>query len=910
VPKKLIEVALPLDAINAASAREKSIRHGHPSTLHLWWARRPLAACRAVLFAQLVDDPSAHPELFPTEADQEVERKRLFDLIERLVPWEASTDADVLKEAHAEIARCFPEGLPTVLDPFCGGGSIPLEAQRLGLTAEASDLNPVAVLITKALIEIPPRWAGRPPVHPQAEQRMGWTGAQGLAEDVRRYGADIRAEAQRRIGQHYPEAALPGGGTAPVIAWLWTRTVPCPNPACGATMPLVRSFWLSKNKARPTWVKPVVEGKQVRFEIGYGAAGPATDGTKVGRGAKFRCLVCDEVSPDAHVKSSGRDGRMGTQLMAIVAEGHRQRVYIAPTAQHVRAAALEGPHGVFEAKLTDNARWFSPPAYGMTTHTDLYTARQLLALTTFSDLVRELVPTIEADARAAGLHLDEATMYARDVATHLACTASALADDTSTICTWRSGHGTGATRSTFARQALPMTWDFAEAGLFSHAAGDFETCLTAICRVISRAPAHEVARVTAADAARRPYAAAVICTDPPYYDNIGYADLADFFYVWLRRTLRDVYPELLSTMLTPKGPELVATPYRFEGSRERADQHFESGFRRAFSHMRTGLTADVPLTVFYAFKQAEGDETDVGVVSTGWETLLDGLLSSGLTVTATWPVRTERGSRSTGIGTNALASSIVLACRPRADNAGITDRRGFQQRLRAELPQALRLLQSGNVAPVDLAQASIGPGMGVFSAYAKVVEPDGSPMRVRAALGLINQVLAEVLNETEGEFDPQTRWAIRWFEQQGMAAGPYGQAEVLATANAVAVSGLVDSGVLASTRGLVRLLTLAELPEDWDPSEDARTPVWEATQHLIKRHESAGVAAAGALLRGIGGLGDTVRDLAYLLYSVCERKGWAREALAYNALIVAWPEIAEAARRGPDAGAGEQDRLL
>lgn len=906
--KKLIEVALPLDAINRESAREKSIRHGHPSTLHLWWARRPLAACRAVLFAQLVDDPSAHPEEFPTDELQEAERLRLFRIIEQLVKWENSNDETVLEAARAEIRKSCGDKPPPILDPFAGGGSIPLEAQRLGLRAIASDLNPVAVLINKALIEIPPRWARHPPVHARDQAKLDnqtWHGAQGLADDIRYYGRWMRDEAERRIGHLYPKATLPDGTKATVIAWIWARTVTCPNPACGATMPLVSSFWLGKKKGKEAWVKPVIDDGQVQFEIGHEPTGPP-DPPKVGRGAKFRCLVCGETAPDAHVKSEGMAGRLGAQLMAIVAEGKRQRTYLAPTAAQAAAGDVDRPADIPEEELVDDPRAIWCRLYGLLTHADLFTNRQLVALTTFSDLVGEARTRVEADATIAGLSAADAEAYADGVATYLGLAVSRTADLNNSICTWSSSRDQA--RNLFARQAIPMAWDFVEVNPLAGAAGDVGVSVDTAVRALGVLRARDAGYASQQDARGAAGAAGgpvILATDPPYYDNIGYADLADFFYVWLRRSLRGVYPDLLTTVLTPKAEELVATPYRFGGDRSEAEQFFRQGFVDTMHAACRSQAEGLPMSVFYAFKQSEADDGET-VASTGWETMLEGLLQAGLSVTATWPIRTERAARSVSIGTNALASSIVLACRPRPEAAGITDRRGFLEALRAELPGALREMQQGSIAPVDLAQSSIGPGMGVFSRYAKVLEPSGEPMRVRAALGLINQVLDEVLSEQEGDFDAETRWAIKWFSQYGFDHGPFGDAETLCKATGTAVNGMVRSGIVESKASKVWLISRDELPADWDPATDDRVPVWEATQHLVKALDEGGEGRAAELLARLGGVGETARDLAYRLYALADGKKWAKEAGFYNALVTSWPEI----RRKAAEGAPGQGSLL
>ena len=889
--KKLIEVALPLEAINKESAREKSIRHGHPSTLHLWWARRPLATCRAVLFASLVDDPSSLPEQFPTEAEQDKERQRLFRLIEELVKWDNSNNPTILKAAHDEILKSTGGNPPPIYDPFCGGGSIPLEAQRLGLEAHGSDLNPVAVLITKALIEIPPKFAGQPPVNPAAKKKMSgkgmWTGARGLADDVRYYGQWMRDRAVERIGHLYPKVKLPSGDDATVIAWLWARTVVCPNPACGVQMPLVRSFLLSAKTGKQAWVEPIVEHEHrtISFEVRTGDGAPP-EGTVNRRGA--RCIACGTSVPLDHVRSEGRAGRMSAQMMAIVAEGRRDRFYLPPNVEHETLAASVKPEGVPETDLPHQALGFRVQLYGMTRHKDLFTKRQLAALTTFSDLVGE--------ARKKLINDGAPESYASAIATYLGMGVSRLSDICNSLCRWENTKTQ--VRNLFTRQTISMVWDFAEPNVFADAAGDFGVSLGNLAKAIEATPARGEGEAFQLDATMQLSVGRVFSTDPPYYDNIGYADLSDFFYVWLRRSLSSMYSELFSTLLVPKKQELVAAPERFGGDRSEAQRFFEEGSAQAFRAMRRSQHPEFPLTVYYAFKQAEGEDDEdggTGVASTGWETMLEGLLQAGFQITATWPARSELGNRMRGQGSNALASSIVLACRPRPESAPITTRKDFLSSLKKELPKALRNLQKGNIAPVDLAQAAIGPGMAVFSRYKKVLESDGTPMQVRTALTLINQGLDEVLSELESEFDPDTRWALAWFEQHQFDEGLCGEAEVLATAKALSIAHLGEAGILYSRAGKVRLLRRGELPEDWDPSTIDRLTVWEVTQHLIRRLDQKGEKETANLKAKIGGMAEIARDLAYRLYTLCERKGWAEEAGYYNSLVVAWPSMASEA---------------
>ncbi|MEN4448670.1 DUF1156 domain-containing protein [Mycobacterium sp. SM3041] len=906
--RKLIEVALPLEAINKESAREKSIRHGHPSTLHLWWARRPLAAARAVLFAQLVDDPSSNPIEFPTEELQRKERERLHKLIERLVVWENIRDEKLLAEAHAEILKSTDGNPPPILDPFAGGGTIPLEAQRLGLEAHASGLNPVAVLINKALIEIPPKFRDRPPVFPAlAESEIrSWKGAEGLAADVRAYGAWMRDEAEKRIGHLYPKATLPDGSKATVIAWIWARTVTCPNPACGITMPLVRSWWLGKKKGKEAYAVPSVVDGTVRFTIGHDLkAAPAseTDGTVGRTGAT--CIGCGSAVELKYIRAEGRAGRMSSQLMTTVAEGTRTRVYLEPTPEHEAAAQVPRPDEVPGGQLPNNPRDFKTPNYGMTTFADLFTARQLTALTTFSDLVTEARQRVLADALAAGMPSGDrlesggtgAAAYADAIATYLGLGVSRTADLGNSLVTWSNSRDQA--RNLFARQAIPMAWDFVEVSPFAGAAGDLGIATRSMGEALDRLAPGSTGDATQASASERPFDGVLISTDPPYYDNIGYSDLSDFFYVWLRRALRSIHPDLLSTMLVPKAEELVANPYR-HGGKEGAHEFFEDGFREVFRRARESALPDYPITVYYAFKQSE--TTDAGETSSGWETLLEGMIRSGWAVTATWPLRSERGGRMISVGANALASSIVLALRPRLEDAPRTDRREFIEALKAELPSALRELQQGAIAPVDLPQAAIGPGMAVFSRYSAVLEPDGSKMTVRSALARINEILDQVLNEQEGDFDSTSRFAIAWYRQHGYDTGTFGDANNLANARNTSVDTMDRDGILISRAGKVKLIKPSDLAADYDVLADLHTSNWEVLHHLIKKLEGEGITPAGeflgtALSRPDAAIdADLVKELAHLLFRIAESNGWTKDALSFNSLVTSWPEILDVAR--------------
>lgn len=897
--KKLIEVALPLEAINAESAREKSIRHGHPSTLHLWWARRPLATARAVIWSSLVDDPSSHPEQFPTEEAQQQERERLFDILTRLVKWENSNDEGVLAEAKAEIMKSTNNNPPALLDPFAGGGAIPLEAQRLGLEAHAHDLNPVAVMINKAMIEIPPKFAGRSPVNPEAQRQgaanQGWKGAAGLAEDVRYYGEWMKQEAYKRIGHLYPKAKLEDGSEATVIAWIWARTVKCPNPACGCEMPLVKSFMLSKKKGKEAYIQPTCAGSAFTYKVVNGK--PSADEGTVSR-AGARCLACGTSVAFDYIRQEAREHRMQSVLTAVVAEGKYGRLYLTANSEHRNAAHVSRPDDAPSGILSGKAR-VNVSLYGFNETSDLFTPRQLTALTTFSSLVSEAQQKAEADAVAAGVFNDHialseggsgARAYGEAVGVYLAFSIDKMSDRGSSLCGWDTGRD-GVT-NTFGRQAIPMVWDFAESNPFSNSSGCFDNVMMWITKCINNFPAYPYSDVKQFDAQSDcGLRNVMISTDPPYYDNIGYADLSDYFYVWMRNSLKNTYPKLFRTMLVPKAEELVATPYRFNGSTEQAKKFFEDGMFQTCCKLYEYSINDVPVTIYYAFKQSENDG-NANAASTGWETMLSAIIRAGFYINGTWPMRTELTTALKG-SVNALASSIVLVCRKRAETAGSVTRREFINALHREMRPALEKLQSANIAPVDLAQSAIGPGIGVFSRYKSVLEADGKPMSVRAALQIINQELDAFYNEQEGELDRESRFCVELFSQYAFNNIKFGDADILARAKNTSVQALAEHGVLMAAKGQVRLKTRDELPESVDTHESC---TWLLTQQLARAMEVGGVKACAAIVLNIfGSNAEEAKALAYRLYTICERKNWAQEGYAYNNLVVAWPDIQSAA---------------
>ena len=947
VRKKLIEVSIPLEAINVASAREKSIRHGHPSTLHLWWARRPLAACRAVLFAQLVDDPSAWPERFPTDEAQDAERRRLHKIIERMVPWEASNDEAILSEARWEIARSVAWGIgeepppknngkailnylqtkaPPVYDPFSGGGSIPLEAQRLGLRAYGSDLNPVAVLIGKALVEIPPKFSGRPPINPKARaeaahgELRNWIGAQGLAEDVRYYGQWMRDEAEKRIGTLYPKARLPDGSDATVIAWIWVRTVRSPDPmAKGAMVPLASSFMLATKGANKSWVELIIDSSArdgYRFEVKSGSLSKGDEdelkkGTKSGRGPNFTCALTGSAIGGNYIKAEGSAGRMGARLLAIVAKAHRGQIYVTPTARDEEIADLAVVEDdVADLPTSTHPQYMGCVGFGLDNFRKLFTRRQLAALALFSDLIDEVREKAVADALAADFA--DAAAYANAVATYLAFANSRMADRHSSLTLWDPNPSGYAPKiaHTFGRQALPMVWDFTEGNPFSSSSGNFADATNWIAKNIEFLPLGGDGSIEQIDAAKNNYPVrpVVISTDPPYYDNIPYADLSDFFYVWLKRSVGVIWPDLFRRLSTPKAEELVADAKRHNG-RENAEAFFMSGMGRAIEAMRNASTDDEPLTIYYAFKQAEISEG--GITSAGWASFLQAIVDAGLVVDGTWPIRTELANRMRGQGANALASSIVLVCRKLSFDAGVITRADFVRALKLEMPKAIDKIRKAGVGPVDMQQSVIGPGMGIFSRYAKVLEDDDSAMTVKTALLLINRVWEEIENELDTNFDAETQVALAWFATYGFDPRSSGELITLANAKNIASITLFNSGVFKGLKGKAALTPR----HDWWPAEIGQhdsdeekkhkrdlaehgtATVWACVQKAaaVLNAEAGGGEAAGRFVAQMGQKAEAARALAYRLFEIATKKGWSSEALVYNELAQEWTRLEDIA---------------
>ena len=935
--KKLIEVDLPLDDINKESAREKSIRHGHPSTLHLWWARRPLAACRAVIFSSMVDDPSSCPEEFPTEEAQRKERNRLHELIRKMVEWESTNESeqeavDIRDAARYEIARSVARSrnepapdadnpdavlrylrdnaLP-IYDPFAGGGSIPLEAQRLGLRAVASDLNPVAVLINKALIELPPKFAGKPPVNPDADPmgmtvgkgkqatRVPWRGAAGLADDIRYYGKWMRDEAEKRIwclyGDLYPKGKLPDGTEATVIAWLWARTVPCQNPACGIAMPLMTTFDASRKPNNPHWMRPVVdrEAGRVEFVVQDNPEGVPESGTVNRNGAT--CVSCNTTAPLAYVREQARAGKMSERMTAIVAEGNRRRLFLSPTEEHVRAAENAEPNmrSIPSQKMPTTAYLVSGRGYGITEWRELFTKRQLTVLSVLSGLM----PKVQAKIREGQIDKE----YVNTLSTYFALAVGREADMCSSFDRW---HNSGdKVTGVFGRQAIPMIWDFAESNPFSNSTGNWMAHIEWIAKVVERLPADVNSSVVyQADASTTIHAQSgpVIVTDPPYYDNISFAELSDFFYVWLRPLLRDIYPDLFSGILVPIQEEMIVAPRFDDKDGESARKRFERLMGDTLRLIRERCSPEFPSSIFYAYKQRE-EERD-GVTSTGWDTMLSALVNAGFQVVGTWPMRTEMAARSNALVANTLASSVVLVCRPRAEGARKVTRRQFLDALEAELPGALdRMTREGHIAPVDLSQAAIGPGMEVYSRYARVETIAGERVPVRDALREINRVIVEYHQREQGELDVESQFCVEWLREHGYVEGEFGRAETLSQAKNVSIDALRDAhGLLEASGGKLRLLRVDEYAPDGRRRLRGEMTAWEGCMrmawHMRPGDDRLGVEGAAAVGRTMGGGVESVERLARILYDYFDGRGDSANAVTFNTLVTSWGAIDKAMR--------------
>lgn len=868
--KKLIEVALPLEAINAACKADKDRKTGHIRNIHKWFAPMPLPALRALIFASVVDAPES-------EDDLEVLLGEVADLVESgPVP----PPATILASARNRVRESLRGTDLRILDPFCGGGSTLVEAQRLGLPAEGSDLNPIPVLIATSLTSIPPRHRGtRSLTNPALVASP--ESLDGFLEDVRHYAHRIRSRVLDETGAMYPTA--PNGDR--VIYWWWAHAVPSPDPAFrGCLTPLTTTWWLSRRSGEQCHLVPHADASNRTMRFSIANSGEAAEASK------SRCLFSDSPISYEYVREQAQRGHLHHMLLAYASDGQAGRKYWIPDEMSANAADVAAPTDLPELDIPENGLGVSVGNYSVKAWSQLFTPRQQLMLRAFSAAIADLPRAIKADGGSED--------YAKDVTTVIGLCFGKLVQASSTIVRLNVRKGPSPkAEPAFARGDIQLNWDFAETNPFGGSVGDWNQVVTTSLRayglVDSTGPAAAVYQADARGAGERHPGHYLIVSDPPYFAAIGYADLSEYFYYWLRMALRDVHPQLLSTLGVPKTTELIASPGR-HGGRHAAAKYFVDGFTETFRRLAQVGSPQHPMVIVYAQQQKEQKAS--GVATTGWEAMLEAIIAADLSITGTWPIWGTGSARMRAHGSNSLASYIVMVCRPAAADRAAASRREFVATLRAELPQAIRHLQKGSVAPVDFAQAAIGPGMSVFTRYARVVDAEGQSLRVRDALSIINSALDEVLAEQEGDFDADSRWALAWFEQNGFGEGDYGVAETLSKAKNTSVDGLRQAGILASARGKVRLLKPSELPDSWDPLTDTRLTTWEMVHHLIRAYESDGEAGAAALVAKLGGNAETARELCYRLYALSERKSRTAEATAYNALVQSWPEIVRLAR--------------
>lgn len=875
---KLIEVALPLDEINAACKAYKDRKVGTIRNIHKWFAAMPLPAWRALLFAALIDDP---------ETDNQ--RIYLLDVIKRLVANGADLpDVDTLEEAKALLCKQFPDGLPAVMDPFCGGGSTLVEAQRLGLSTVASDLNPVPVLISRTLTDLLPKVMGQAPIALTAEtaasnelfpmSSSAPIAFAGLNADVSKYSQRVVARARASLASRYTSFA----GEAP-IAWLWARTTKCPNPACGLETFLMTSLWICKKKGDLAWFVPqVTKGEIVLEVVSRQKSGEPPLSPKSGRGAVFRCLSCDGTLTEDWIIERGSRHEIGERLVCVVAETTNGRIYRAPSDSEIRAGA-EVPDVVDfpDVPLPDIPRWFSGPRFGFTTQQDLYTPRQRLVLATFADLIAEVYSEVIEDGGSRD--------WAAAVTTLMGLALGKMAQANSRQVRWNTAvSGAPKAEPAFGQNDMPMLWDFVETYPFGSSVGSFLGIIkdqARAARYVVKGEGVAVRKDARDVAADRP---TLIATDPPYFDAIGYADLSDYFYLWHRRALRHVHPDLYMTVAVPKTGELTAVPAHHNNSASAAKSYFIEGFTQTFNALKDALGEDLPLIVVYASKEQKGGAGE----ETRWSSILSAIVAAELEITGTWPIHGATVARLIGNQTNAIASYIVMVCRPRLADAQTCSLAEFNRALRRELPPAVRDLQAASILPVDLNQAALGPGMRIYSRYRAVLDQSGAVVPVDQAIRLIDVARSEVLEEQEGDLDPESRFAVRWWETFGWAVASFDEAGKAARPLGISVEEVARVQVVTSRANKVQLLGADQLDRSWTPSDDVRPTAWKAVHHLADRLiDGGGELEAAQLMAVLGKLQESSRALVYRLHDIAAKKGRKADQERYNALINSWTEL-------------------
>ena len=906
--KKLIEVALPLDKINPNFEHEKNINSMHPKNLHQWWARRPFSAARAVLWASIVDDPSSHPEEFPTPEAQERERERLFEILEDLSDWKKSNDAKVIEDAREELKKYLGNNLNKeiqFLDPFSGGGAIPFEAQRLGLKGAAFDLNPVAVLINKAMIEIPPRFTGIKPVNKRDKRLIsGQNDLFGVSQDLKYYGALLKQLAYEKVKDIYPTSiAVPedlGGGKAEIFSWIWVYTLKCPNPICGCETPLYLNCILDGRKSNEAYLRPYYDNNKLLFKVMHEKFhSDENKGTMNRQGAI--CAHCRNLINREYIRDEGIKHKLSRRLVAIVSYKNGERLYLNPDfEEEEKEAKVTLPEEYPSGKFANNPQNLGTGEYGLANFEQLFSNRQMQGLVALCTSLNEIRNRIEEDAIYAGMEDDKihlrdggkgALAYSEALSVYLAFAIDKEVASSNVVTRWENDNALA--KPAFSRQSLYMQWMTPEVNIFGGRAGSFKTINDTIAESLLSFPCNIPEGIAKQHNAQEDFGLknVIISTDPPYYDNIQYADISDFYYIWLRFNLKDIYPNLFKTTLTPKQEEIVAQPYRY-GRKEEAKKHFESGMQKAMENIYSSATPDIPVTIYYAYKQSETEAKKTS--SSGWETMLNAIIKAGFSIKATWPLKTENPAKS-NLKINMLTTSVVIVCRKKEKGDFFCTKRQFLKALREGLKPTLTLLQETNLAPVDLAQSAIGPGMAIFSKYDKVLSADGSEMTVKEALQAINEEVGVCLNEFGEALDNESRFCIALYLQCEFNDIKSGDADILALAKDTSISKLKNDGIVEAGKGMVRLTPREKLPEI-----KGNDDIWLLCHRLVFSLEKNGIKGCAKEMRKIQGTAalGKIKNLAYELYTISERKNWNQEAYLYNSLVVSWADIAsEASKR-------------
>ena len=898
--KKLIEVAMPLNSINKACDYEKKPGIGpHPRGIHHWWARRPHTAARAFLFAQLIDDPISRPEDFKTEEDQKQERKRLMSIIEKLSEWKSNNNDKFFFEIRSELKKSIGNDFPIILDPFSGGCTIPLEGKRMGLEVHGSDLSAVSTILGKSMIEINELFQNMPPLNPNGNLKNHYRGFEGLAEDFKYYGFEVIKNCKQKLKSNYETENIKDNRykNSDIVAWIWTNTVASPDPSLnGLHVPLVKSFDLVTSRGNRVWIKPLVQGDRYSFRVLSeldGCKYEKIEGT-IGRHGG-RCIVSGSAITLDYIRNEGKKGLLSQKLMAVCVKGKGRKNYFSPPLNYEKNIFLNSKIEYINCPIEHWPGSTNCVVYGRTKFQDLFSSRQLNSLIQFSleikkiekQIFNEIKNKLELYTKEKKINLDLVSKeYLKLIMTFLAFTLSRALDFNNMHCRWSASNEK--IMQLFARGAIPMCWDFGEANLFEDVVGGFPKIIDYQAKCIETLFVNNgKGRIIQSDAREAVIPKnSILNTDPPYYDNIPYSNLADFFHVWLKKTIGHLYPDELSTLSSPKETELVANQFRF-GGKELADKTFLDGMTFVINRYTNFCNKDYPLVIYYAFKQSEIENH--GIFSPGWDSFLTALISTGLQVVQTWPARTESSTRIRALGYNALATSVIVVCRKRDNVTKTISKHEFIRQLKTELPRAISDLKAANISPADIPQSSIGPGIGIFSRYQAVLENDDSHMSVKTALQLINRELGD----EEGEYDSETSFAITWFEQNGFNVGDFGSANNIANAKGISVNTLVHSGVAQSSGGKFSLLDRESLEDDWDPTTDKNLTIWECCQYLIKTMENKGEFETAKLIKQMGSRrADSAKELAYTLYDIAANKRKdANEATAYNGLIAVWSEL-------------------